>query len=283
MLEPWDYNQIKRIKGWQDLVWSDEEAIIAFPKHSWVYDKKRLADKQGMVPTVDLDRESPKEYPVFVRPRINLNGMSIGAGIVTCEEELPKDYGYIAQPVLPGNQYTTDYVIKDNKIIDKFTFKATRDKRGSFFMFESVKKEFFNVEKFIESLKLGTRVVNVENIEECILEMHLRPSMQFIGICGGLIEQIPAFFKTGRWARVKQEKTYSRLVRVSEDGIYDLDLEPKVYPGVDCWQKCWYDEKRVSKATNDENSYRLYFVNGRNKLSIELTIGELLNHTRVVE
>ncbi len=271
MLEKWDKELIYTIPNFFYIPWSDDEAMVYHHQHNWVYDKHILAIKQS-IESYNLDLESPKNYPVFCKPRINPSGMSLGAYICKRKADLPEDYGYVAQELLEGIQYTTDYVIKKGKVLDQFSFISHKDKKGSFTLFESTRKKHKYNEQFIEQyFKDYCGVMNIENIGNKIIEIHLRPSMQFIGICGGLIEQLPNYYDTGKWKKIKWEKTYSKPIRVKEDFIPVYKDSVKLFESVTYIQKCWYEGKPLSYGTNDENSYRIFVVNGKCLQDIENT------------
>lgn len=274
ILDAWEAKYVRKLKDKELIAWTDAEAIFKYPKYKWVYDKLALHLYLDMVPTWDLWHEIPTRYPKFAKPRINVNGMGFKSGIVNSIFEL-YDRGligtHIIQPILRGEHLSTDLVWNGDKLIDYFTFYCHYDKKGSLILFESVDKK--PPKKLLNKLKNigeGRRVMNVETIGEKPLEVHLRPSVQFFDICGGLLPQITNFVKTGHWTKVKKEKTYSRVYRSNVDCRMARPKKIPSYPtGIRSIQFCWEKQQRLSKHTQDPSSFRYMVINGSNIRAIE--------------
>jgi len=266
-LDPWEFQYVKDLKDHEALAWTDEDAYHRYLPYSWIYDKYLLALRTG-VPTVDLQIESPTAYPVMVKPRINLEGMSKDAYVAQSIEDIGSRRGMIAQHFLTGDHLTTDFVIRDGQVIDSFTFLA-HSENGSFFLFEAVDTQQPQVINFLNSLELRTGVVNVETIGGEILEIHLRPSVQFYDICGGLIERLPKLIKGGLWTSTTFEETYSLVYRTGEDKI--LTKVPIVLenPAIRSIQLTWKEGLPLSAVTQDTHSFRFMVINALKSLDTQ--------------
>lgn len=281
ILDAWEANYIRNLEGRELLAWSDAEAVYRYPKLKWVYDKYQLSKYFDMVPTWDLWNDYPKRYPVFVKPRINLNGMGAGSGVIESISNL-FDKGYIgshiAQKNLVGEHISTDLVFDGEELIDYFSFLCHKNIKGSFWLFQSIDVSPTNrVIRKLSKIGQGRRVMNVETIGGAPIEVHLRPSLQFYDICGGLIRQLPGFIKGENWKKVKRERSYSRVYRRRHDcRAARPRSQPDLPRGVRSIQYCWENQKRLSKHGQDPYSYKYLVINGSNLRAIE-DYGRLLN------
>lgn len=273
LLDEWESDYIKNLKDKDVLCWSDAEVVYKWPKYKWVYDKFILHKYLNEVPTWDLWEKIPKRYPKFVKPRINLQGMGKFSGIVHSFEEILEDGlcgTHIAQSVLEGCHISTDLVFDGEDLVDYFSFKCYKDENGSFWLFESTKIYPKRLIKKLSKIGEGRRVINIETIGGKPLEVHMRPSLQFYDICGGLIKQLPEFIKTGKWTKIPFEKTYSRVYRRNTDTKY---LTPRYLPvkssNICSVQLCWEPYKALSDHEQDPHSYRYMVINGKDLEEIE--------------
>lgn len=273
ILDAWEKKYLTKLKDRDILAWSDAEAVYKYPKWKWIYDKYELHRYLQMVPTWNLWDEFPKEYPIFVKPRININGLGFGSGKVNSLFEI-FDRGlcgtHIGQPILSGDHVSTDIVFDGEILVDYFSFYCRYNSRGNLVLFESTntppKPALI---KKLSKIGEGRRVMNVETIGNKPLEVHLRPSVQFYDISGGLLEQMPNFIQTGAWRPVRQESTYSRVFRRPNDSRAARPSKIPPYPsGIRSIQFCWESQKRLSKHGQDPNSFKYLVVNGTNLRNI---------------
>lgn len=271
-LDPWEANFIRNLKNRELLAWSDFESWHRYPKHSWVYDKQALASFTG-VPTYDLETEIPDSihYPYIIKPRTNFTGLSKDAYVASSEDEIEDWKGMIAQKYIEGHQGTSDVVLLNGAVVDSFSFTTHKNYYGEIKLFESNPFIPLQVVNKLRDLFSGyTGVVNVEYINSDIIEIHLRPSLQFYDICGGLIEQLPRFMETSKWEKVKFSKTYSRVYRTRHDGKPEVKSLPNEYgEGVTSVQLCWEDNKLLSETDPSLGRNRYMVINGTNLQKIE--------------
>lgn len=270
-LDKWEEKYIHNLKDRDLLAWSDRAAWHRYPKHSWVYDKQALAHFTGLV-TYDLETEIPDKsyYPYIVKPRTNFTGLSKDAYVVSSEDEIEDWKGMIAQEFIEGHQGTTDVVLLNGAILDTFSFTTHKNYYGEIKLFES--NPFFplHVADKIRQLFAGyTGVINVKYINNRIIEIHLRPSLQFYDICNGFISLLPNFFKTKKWEKVPFIKSYSCVFRTKHDGVPQVKSLPEKPKEVSSVQLCWEDGKKLSETDPSLGRNRYMVVNGFNLEVIE--------------
>lgn len=243
-VDPWERQYIRNREF--DYPLTDDDAYEFYPEHRWVYDKHELYKRLGYTSIADP----------MVKPRTNLEGMGRGASV--CKNK-------VAQPMWIGAHYTLDFFIENGSVIDTNAFRAYKNSLGSFTHFESdtsvylkLAAEFQIVTFFKKYLNNYTGYLNMELIGNRIVEVHLRPSMQFYDICSGLISR--KFYK-------ETSKTYSVVFRTREDKeLPYLDLLTPVT--VRSIQLCWEPGKKLSDYTQDEHSFRYMVINGADLIAI---------------
>lgn len=269
-LDPWEYELISDLDDLELVAWTDEEALSRYPEYKWLYDKYELSNRLDSLRSWDLEKEEPDEYPVIIKPKINLLGMGMGARKIDRAKQLPSDRtGLMAQKFAKGLHFSTDYIVRDKKVIDSRTFLCKKNDLV-FWCFESV--GYFNksIIDFIESLRFDHGVINVESIDKYIIEVHLRPSVQFADIDGGLVRQIPRFMKTGEWDKTRYVTSYSRVYRQPDNAIVSLTAPLPWKPlTVKSVQKTWLENKPLGACVQDEFSFRYLVINGTDIADIE--------------
>ena len=106
------------------LVTNDFDAWDKFSKYKKIYNKLWLVEKQnikcGPIGT------QPKNYPIIIKPIINLYGMSRGFLKINDEDEYYNNQndGCFWMPFLDGKHYTVDLIIYNGKIIQQFFMKS---------------------------------------------------------------------------------------------------------------------------------------------------------------
>lgn len=270
LLDSWEAKYIQNLKDKELLCWSDYEAWTRIPKYSWVYDKYLLSTYTGVL-TFDLETEipHPSDFPLIIKPRTNFDGLSKNAYIASSPDEIEHIQNMIAQKYLTGHQGTADVIMKDGVMIDKFAFTTHKNHYDEIKLFSS--NPFFplRVRQKLEQILRGyTGVCNVEYIEDQIIEIHLRPSLQFYDISGGLLERLPAFYRTGKWKPVKYEETYSRVYRTLQNGYPEVKKIPDKMPeNVTSIQFCWEDGKKLSETDPSLGRNRYMVINGKKSLT----------------
>jgi hypothetical protein len=263
LLDKWESNYIKQLKDSGIMAWGDEEAKLRYPKHSWIYNKFLLS-KYTNVETFDLQKELPNVYPVIVKPIENLFGLSKGCYIAESPLDIEDYAGFMAQKYLYGIQYTSDMAISKGEIKAHYTFITNKSKYDEITCFVSTPFLPYKVRKKVEQILHDyTGIVNVEYIEENIIEIHLRPSLQFYDICGNFIKQMPEFVKNGTIPKVKFEQTYSKVFRTRFDGFVKKVIIPENKPKeIRSVQFCWEDKYKLSETDPSMFRKRYMVING---------------------
>jgi len=164
-------------KNYPDIPTNDKDAYQNLFNNNYVYNKLFISELQNLdAAPIGI---TPIEFPIIIKPIINLYGMSNGFKKINTIEEYRKtiDYGMFWQKYLDGIQYNIDINMKNGKIIQYFCVISEPDKNGMF-KYHYYEKDYIlsnKIIKFIEKwLKNYTGFINVEIINEYIIEMHLR-------------------------------------------------------------------------------------------------------------
>ena len=265
--DTWEAKYIANLKNKDLLAWDDEEAFHRYPKYNWVYDKLYLAHLTG-VKAWDLETEMPDEYPVIVKPKTNFTGLSKDCYIADRPHEIEDHVGFIAQRVIKGQQYTADMYVKDGRVIEMYPFMTERNSYGEIIGFTTSPIRFdTTIKNQIEPImKDYNGIINVEWINETIIEIHLRPSLQFFDICGGFIEAMPQFMEDGKPPSYTFEKTYSLVYRTRHDGkVTDFKLPLNKPDEIRSIQLAWEDDKPLSITDPSLFRKRYMIINGTNR------------------
>ena len=181
-----DYNKLLNT----NIISNDIDAYVKYKKYRHIYNKLWLAESQDL-PSAPIGIY-PNNYPIIIKPIINLFGMSRGITIINNEEEYSnfnKD-GFFWEKYLTGNHYTLDIILKNGNIIFVGGFKSFKDKNGSFKYHESVEVNFklpLEIKYWINKyLNKYTGCLNLEIIQDkynnnynYIIEAHLRLNGDF--------------------------------------------------------------------------------------------------------
>jgi len=276
--DSWEENFIINLKDADLVPWGDNDAFYRYPKYSHIYDKYLLTKVINSLKVWDLEKEIPTKFPVIVKPKVNLFGLGKNSYVADNVEEIEDCEGLVAQEFVEGTHYSTDFVLDRGKIIDSFTFIGNKNYYGDFILWESIPfsdKIKNNVEDVLPDF---TGICNFESIDGNIIEGHLRGSLQFFDICGGMLEQMPKYFKSGDYTPVKFEKTYSKVLRTRHDGLLVVNNIPKKVQHIRSVQLCF--EKNTPLSATDPNSFRKRYcvVNSDNVNQMERYSEELRNN-----
>lgn len=160
----------------------DAQAWVINPDHNFVYNKLWIAQTQTM--ECGPMGVNPVNFPVIIKPIINLFGMSRGMKKINNIEEYNDNLkdGYFWEEYLDGKHYCLDFVIENGKIIFSSCLRSFQGENGSFEYHESMPD--YKVPKHIRCwissyLDDYTGVVNMEVINGYIIEVHLRLNGDF--------------------------------------------------------------------------------------------------------
>ena len=271
-LYPWRKKTIEHIPDFLVVTWTDETAYERFPEFNWVYDKLEISKRFCPSLSIDLTNESPKKFPVIVKPKSKLleNQKVFLAKSQKDIDQLEDKTGYIAQQIIEGEHITGDYIVRDGKIIDKVRFVCRRDANHSFFLYERLPPSNFDLlEIVIKHIGFKFGIINFETVGGIILNIHLTPTIRVYDISNGFTEQLPHFIKTGEWTTVKYTPGYSRIYRRKIDAYPKLIKPLPEYPkGVTSVTLCFDEGKKLSDYYQDDQSFRYMIINGSNLSAI---------------
>ncbi|MCP5230850.1 MAG: hypothetical protein H6948_01935 [Zoogloeaceae bacterium] len=171
---------------------SDAEAWRLNPKHRHVYDKLALARSQGLrAAPCGVDPTAMGLKPrdrVFVKPIVNLAGMSLGAQAANAAE-VPHTPGSFWCEFLDGEQTSTDCLVLDGAVRWFAHTRAADERDRSRPVWWEIGVDLPDLEpliaRFVSSRLPGyTGLCNVEMIGAHVIEMHLRGSNAFFDFYG---------------------------------------------------------------------------------------------------
>lgn len=265
-LEPWDLELSEVVLGVKNpesvFVLSDEQAYEEYKDQRQWYDKLYLARNWSKIPTVTGN--------VVYKPKCNLEGMSKNCDYLSLDD-------MIIQEKVEGRHLSIDWLIHPkstptaNMTWQRYSvFQAHKDpENNSFYLFESLPyidswEVYSTIDLIVKQLiKDGYKgkFVNFEFIGPYLIEMHLRPSVQFIDIDGGLIR---FGFRGGDLPQ--QHESYSYVFRSSKNqrliAFNHVDVLPM---GISSYQICCERGKTLADYVQDKFTFRKFVINGVNK------------------
>ena len=159
---------------------NDIDAWSYFPEFNWVYNKIKLCQSQkvlcGPIGTTP-------EFPIIIKPIINLFGMGFGSRIINNISEYNNSPpGYFWMPLLKGDHLSYDFILVRGKIQLYVCFKGHYDSErfGAFKFWETLPHNILpkSLEKWIANNLGGetpyTGCINFETINNIIIDCHLR-------------------------------------------------------------------------------------------------------------
>ena len=160
-----------------DFITNDFEAWEKNKENKKIYNKLWLVEKQN-VPCGPIGTD-PLNYPIIIKPIINLYGMSRGFKKINNKEEYYENQkdGHFWMPYLDGKHYTVDIILYNGKVIDSFFMESKPLTQGT-----------FDYHVYLPELKLSEKItifleenfptysgaMNIEIINNIIIEGHLR-------------------------------------------------------------------------------------------------------------
>jgi len=164
---------------------SDSDAWNKYPKHRWIFNKLELSLKLGYN-AGPAGTSVPCQGDYIVRPTYNLSGMGVNARRVNIK---PGDYitvkpGEFWCDFFHGPNITIDYswdTVDDRKVL-RPVFAAqgyrTNPDLYRFAAWRRIEPPYWKLPSWISSLQNVPRF-NIEFIHDKIIEIHLRPGIDF--------------------------------------------------------------------------------------------------------
>ena len=183
----------------------DTIAFDKYNKDNWVYNKYNIAKLQGL--DCNVMPIEPTNFPIILRPIINLYGMSKDTYKITSLDNFHLHWGHQGFwcQYLEGIHRSIDCVIINNKIMWKCCFIGHKINNviGGFDYWEldwSPLNSIIiaNINKIINKLTEYSGIMNFECIGNNIIECHLRPG-DILFLDESVIEQINNLYTLHTW------------------------------------------------------------------------------------
>ena len=167
----------------------DFDAYEWNPAHHWVYNKLLIAESQGI--RCAPHGVTPRSFPVFSKPLINLRGMGAGSRVLTslADYEKHESGGHFWMTLLTGEHVSSDIAIEQGAPVWFRHSKGIPSGAGTFDYWTIEAESDAELERYCcdwlaRNLAGYTGMVNLETIGGYIIEVHLRFSDQWPDLYG---------------------------------------------------------------------------------------------------
>ncbi|MGE3874790.1 MAG: hypothetical protein AB7F74_17705 [Parvibaculaceae bacterium] len=254
----------------------DCDAWTWYPRASWIYDKLRIAQSQGL----DSGPHGivPKRFPVFSKPIFNLKGMGVGSGALHSLAEYEASYtpGHFWTELLTGEHLSTDCAVVDGEV--RWWCHTTGRPFGQNGMFDywtvhaAHRPELEDYVGSWASRHLGhyTGMLNVETLGGRIIEAHLRFADQWPDLYGrGWVEALIRLYAEKRWhfpEEGRRRDGYSVVLFGRHGRHYrhppaDLQRAVRTMPGVTSLQITFHETRPPEDHAAPPGGFRLAIIN----------------------
>jgi hypothetical protein len=254
----------------------DSDAWIWHPRESWIYDKLRIAQSQGLA--CGPHGIEPKHFPVFSKPIFNLKGMGVGSRALRSLADYEASYtpGHFWTELLTGEHLSSDFALVEGEV--RWSRHTTGNPLGPNGMFDYwiVHGEGRPVlEDYVGSwarrhLPHYTGMLNVETLGGRIIEAHLRFADQWPDLYGkGWVEALVRLYAEKRWhfpEEYPRRDGYS-VVLFGRHGRHfrhppaDLQRAVRAMPGVVSLQITFHETKPPENHAAPPGGFRLAIIN----------------------
>lgn len=208
------YNYYRKVSDWGiDIPTTDDFAYTypAFKNYKKFYNKMHICETQD-IPHGPIGTE-PTQYPLVMKPIINLYGGGVGSFVVHNKEQYDTVNfpGLFWSPYEIGEHYSFDLIVCNGVVVDHYCMRGEKLQHGMFDyweLVESSEQTFKTLYNWVENNFSGyTGCLNVEVINDTIIECHLR--MGDIDRFGDeeLMEAIHVLYNVGKWTYDGQRTT----------------------------------------------------------------------------
>lgn len=164
---------------------NDIQAFIKYPRYNYVYNKFDLIRKQNIYCNIVGIYPDDSQYPIIIKPIINLFGMSRDVKLIRNEDEYtlfltktPHPSSFWMPYYNTSQHFTCDILMKNGKVLFSNTFQCVSTEDVGIFKKHIYKSDYLldnNIIHFLENYLLNyTGCVNIEIIDSIIIEIHLR-------------------------------------------------------------------------------------------------------------
>ena len=277
--DPWRMQYFENVACPHDVFvpTDDPDCYALYPAHRWVYNKVLICETQGLEHAPH--GVTPRRFPVFSKPIVNLKGMGSGGAVLESLEDYERMQapGHFWMPLLTGEHVSTDTAVIDGEPV---WWRHTIGKslpKGMFDYWIVVAQARPELEAYLggwlgRNLRGYTGIVNFETIGGKIIETHLRMADQWVDLNGpGWVEAIVELYAHGRWSFADTDRRdgYS-VVLFGGHGPRYCHVPPAVVdelrklPGVSSIQITFHDDKPPERHAMPPGGFRLAIVNSRN-------------------
>lgn len=162
-----------------DIPINDLDAYTTYPTYNWIYNRLLLAQYQSVkcnpMPILPEDRD----YPVVIKPVINLYGMGLHCYRMDNKDELLNQWYHTGfwSTFNRGKHVSYDCVVKDGYVLWHCSFIGHNSDKffGEFDYWELSESELPKcINMLVDKLTGYTGMLNCECIDEVLIEAHLR-------------------------------------------------------------------------------------------------------------
>jgi hypothetical protein len=204
----------------------DFDAYEWNPAHHWVYNKLLIAESQGI--TCAPHGVTPKHFPVFSKPLINLRGMGAGSRVLASLAEYLEHEcgGHFWMTLLKGEHISTDIALEDGAAVWFKHAQGIPSGEGTFDHWIIKAERAVGLERYCrnwlaKNLASYTGMVNLETIGGRIIEVHLRFTDQWPDLYGeGWLAALVGLYAHGRWQlSADEQRTGYSVVLFGPHGV----------------------------------------------------------------
>jgi hypothetical protein len=276
--DPWRLQYFEAVPCPADVLIPTEDcdAWIWYPGASWIYDKLRIAQSQGL--DCGPHGIAPRHFPVFSKPIYNLKGMGVGSGALRSLAEYEASYapGHFWTELLTGEHLSTDCAVVEGEV--RWWRHATGKPFGPNGMFDYWTIHGMGrpeLEDYVGAWvrrHLGdyTGMFNVETLGGRIIEAHLRFADQWPDLYGkGWVEALVRLYAENSWQFPEEGHRrdgyslplFGRHGRHYRHPPADLQRAVRAMPGVMSLQITFHETKPPEDHAAPPGGFRLAIVN----------------------
>ena len=280
--DPWRVQYFEAVPCPADVMipTEDSDAWMWNPRESWIYDKLRVAESQGL----DCGPHGimPKRFPVFSKPIVNLKGMGVASGSLNSLADYESHYapGHFWTELLKGEHVSTDCAIVKGEV--RWWRHTTGKPFGPNGMFDYWIVHAHarpGLEDYVgawagKHLSRYTGMLNVETIGGRIIDAHLRFADQWPDLYGkGWVEALVRLYAEKHWD-FPEEGTrrdgYS-IVLFGRHGRRYRHPSPEILksvramPGVSSLQITFHETKPAEDHAAPPGGFRLAIINSHDR------------------
>ena len=275
-IDPWRMQYFAGVRCPGDVLipTEDSDSWNWYPRHRWVYDKVAVALSQGL--EAAPHGVSPKGFPVFSKPIVNLKGMGVGSRVLHSAEDYTEHYapGHMWMALLEGRHVSSDVAVLDGQPVWWRHATGTPGGEGTFDYWTVRAGADAQIERQAGGWIAGhlagyTGMINLETIGGRIIELHLRFADQWPDLNGpGWVEALVRLYEHRRWefADAQRRDGYSVVLFGPHGPHYRHPPQALVdevgsMPSVSSVQITFHDDRPPHAHAMPPGGFRLAIIN----------------------